>query len=82
MLNENIVGCLIKLSRESHDIDEVEKLVKKSLEETELTSDLIVYSQRTAFVYGDDDGEKKHVPIEEFLTDILEEKGRSLGSHF
>ena len=60
------------MSRESQ---EIEKLIKKNLEATELTDKKIVYSQRTAFVFGEEEAIEEKVPIEEFLSEILEEKG-------
>ena len=57
------------------DSDELKKLIQKQLEETELINNMIIYSQRTAFVYGDEESEKKRISIEEFLVDLLNEKG-------
>jgi len=57
--------------------DNLKKLIYKNLEETEIGRDLVVYSQRTAFVYGADDDlkDKKYLPIEEFLINILNKQG-------
>ena len=55
--------------------DDISKLNRKNLDETEISKDLIVYSQRTAFVYGDEKSNLKQMPIEDFLVDILEDKG-------
>ncbi|NHJ03218.1 MAG: hypothetical protein EAX90_00170 [Candidatus Heimdallarchaeota archaeon] len=66
---------VITLSRESQENEEINKLIKKNLEATDLIDNKIVYSQRTAFVYGEESTIEEQVPIEEFLTDILEEKG-------
>lgn len=63
------------MSREPKLDDDISNLIHKKLEETEITQDLIVYSQRTAFVYGDEKEEKKQIPIEDFLINILKEKG-------
>lgn len=66
---------VITLSREPPLNDDVEKLIRKYLEETEVTQDKIVYSQRTAFVYGEENDKMTQIPIEEFLIDILKDKG-------
>ncbi|MFW9921738.1 MAG: helix-turn-helix domain-containing protein [Candidatus Thorarchaeota archaeon] len=63
------------MSREPPLNDDVEKLIRKYLEETEVTQDKIVYSQRTAFVYGEENDKMTQIPIEEFLIDILKDKG-------
>ncbi|MGC9777897.1 MAG: hypothetical protein HZR80_01480 [Candidatus Heimdallarchaeota archaeon] len=55
--------------------EEISKLIRKQLEETEVSNNQIVYSQRTAFVYGEEKLDMKQVPIEEFLVKILLEKG-------
>jgi DNA-binding MarR family transcriptional regulator len=64
------------VSREKDSSIDISNLILKRLEETELTNNKIVYSQRTAFVYGnekEDDLEK--ISIEQFLIEILNEKG-------
>ena len=67
---------VISLSRRDYQIsDDISKLIRKNLEETEVTKDMIVYSQRTAFVYGEEEEANKHIPIEEFLLNLLESKG-------
>lgn len=55
--------------------EKLNNLILKHLEETEVTQDLIVYSKRTAFVYGEEHENMDKVHIEEFLLSILEEKG-------
>ncbi len=55
--------------------DNLRKLIYKNLEETEIGKDLVVVSQRTAFVYGEDPSDKKYLPIEEFLINILAKQG-------
>ena len=55
--------------------EEISKLIRKQLDETEVSNNQIVYSQRTAFVYGEEKENMKQVPIEEFLVKILLEKG-------
>jgi len=62
-------------SRETQENDDISKLIRKNLEETELSANLIVYSQRTAFVYGEESERMEQVAIEDFLLNILLEKG-------
>lgn len=62
-------------SRETQENDDISKLIRKNLEETELSNNMIVYSQRTAFVYGEETEKMQQVAIEDFLVKILEEKG-------
>jgi predicted transcriptional regulator len=50
-------------------------MIKKHLEETEITNNLIVYSQRTAFIYGEECNEMECIAIEDFLVNILRERG-------
>ncbi|MBN1328728.1 MAG: hypothetical protein JXA54_04565 [Candidatus Heimdallarchaeota archaeon] len=55
--------------------EQVDKLIRKYLDETEISKDLIVYSQRTAFIYGQEEEVKNHIKIEDFLVKILSDKG-------
>ena len=67
---------VISLSTRDYPLsDDISKLIRKNLEETEISKEMIVYSQRTAFVYGEEEEANKQIPIEEFLLDILENKG-------
>ncbi len=63
------------MSEEYSISEQVDKLIRKHLDETEISKDLIVYSQRTAFVYGPEEEIKNHIKIEDFLVKILTEKG-------
>ena len=62
-------------SRETQENENISKLIRKNLEETEHTNNMIVYSQRTAFVYGEESEQMQQVAIEDFLLKILDEKG-------
>ncbi|MBD3191729.1 MAG: hypothetical protein GF308_13865 [Candidatus Heimdallarchaeota archaeon] len=63
------------MSRDSKIDELIDGLTIKRLDETEFSKNRVVYSKRTAFVYGDET--KKHDPIsiELFLLDILAKKG-------
>jgi DNA-binding MarR family transcriptional regulator len=63
------------MSEEIQITEDIDKLIRKNLDETELTKDMIVYSQRTAFIYGNENISMEKVPIEQFLVKILAEKG-------
>jgi len=55
--------------------EDISNLIRKNLEETEISKDVIVYSQRTAFVYGEESDTMEHVRIDDFLVKILSDKG-------
>lgn len=63
------------MSRDSKIDELIDELTIKKLEETEFSKNMIVYSKRTAFVYGDETKKRDLVPIERFLLNILSEKG-------
>jgi len=63
------------MSEEIQISEDIDKLIRKNLEETELSSNMIVYSQRTAFIYGNESASMEKVPIEQFLVKILSDKG-------
>ncbi len=63
------------MSEEIQITEDIDKLIRKNLEETELTNNMIVYSQRTAFIYGNESIGMEKVPIEQFLVKILSDKG-------
>ncbi|NHJ87142.1 MAG: TrmB family transcriptional regulator [Asgard group archaeon] len=56
-------------------MDDISKLIHKHLDETEVSNNMIVYSQRTAFIYGNETENLEQIPIEEFLVKILKDKG-------
>ncbi|NHJ49020.1 MAG: TrmB family transcriptional regulator [Asgard group archaeon] len=60
---------------ENPNMNDISKLIRKNLDETEIGNNMVVYSQRTAFVYGDESSEMKKVAIEDFLIRILSDKG-------
>lgn len=62
-------------SREIQENDNISKLIRKNLDETELSNNMIVYSQRTAFVYGEENERMQQIAIEDFLLKILADKG-------
>ncbi len=62
-------------SRETQENDNISKLIRKNLDETELSNNMIVYSQRTAFVYGEENERMQQVAIGDFLLKILSDKG-------
>jgi len=65
----------INITKENQNEENIEKLIRKNLDETEISSNMIVYSQRTAFIYGKENEKMKKVPIDTFLLKVLSNKG-------
>jgi hypothetical protein len=55
--------------------EDIDRLIRKNLEETELGNNMLVYSQRTAFVYGEETSTMERISIEDYLIKILSDKG-------
>ena len=55
--------------------EDISRLIRKNLEETEIGNNMLVYSQRTAFVYGEETSSMERISIEDYLIKILSDKG-------
>lgn len=55
--------------------ENISRLIRKNLEETESGNNMLVYSQRTAFVYGEETSTMERISIEDYLVKILSDKG-------
>ena len=54
--------------------EDISRLIRKNLEETEIGNNMLVYSQRTAFVYGEETSSMERISIEDYLIKILSDK--------